>query len=120
MFLTNVHPHQAIGVNIQVFRAISLGFKTVGDFKIIQFIHGAPVRDKIFAQIFGRDSESGSLFQIVISDKDNASTRRNFLEIFVRNTSGRNGLQLKIFASFFVGDKTLRAFIIICGLLQAL
>ena len=110
IFLTNLHPHQAIGVHIiisdEVFRAISVGFKTVGVFKIIrsnQFISCSPVRGKIFAQIFVWNSESRSVFQIVIID--DASARR-VLEIVIRNTP-RRSVQREIIASFIVGHKTL-------------
>ena len=110
IFLTNLHPHQAIGVHIiisdEVFRAISVGFKTVGVFKIIrsnQFISCSPVRGKIFAQIFIWNSESRSVFQIVIID--DASARR-VLEIVIRNTP-RRSVQREIIASFIVGHKTL-------------
>ena len=111
IFLTNLHPHQAIGVHIiisdEVFRAISVGFKTVGVFKIIrsnQFISCSPVRGKIFAQIFVWNKESGSFFKILINNR--STTGRGLIKIVVRNTSRRR-LQLKIISSIIVSHKTL-------------
>ena len=104
---------QAIRVIIsdwnQVFRAISVGFKTVGGFEILrshkQHIScQSTVRGQIFPQIVVRDP-SGRSFQIVINDIP--TTRRDFLEIVIRNTSRGTSLRLKIIASFIVSNKTL-------------